>query len=117
MPKPIHLIHHRLQDACVLELLVLPVEFERRLCVFDAVVRLELDVLFQDTPSQEGERETSSSQLDVEEVDGVDDLRFWHLDISDSKILLEAMTQERAAEINQDPELLVCDLQGNEIVL
>lgn len=38
------------------------------------------------------------------------------MDVQDAEILLEAVAEESAAQVKQDPEFLVHDLQGDEVV-
>ena len=77
----------------------------------------ELDVLFQQVPSQEGERELPQTSFDEEEVDGVDDLRFGDVDIRHAEILLEAVAQELASQIQEDPELFIGHFERHQVVL
>ncbi|POR34436.1 hypothetical protein TPAR_05359 [Tolypocladium paradoxum] len=115
--RAVYVLQHRLQNARVLELQVLPVQLEGGARVFDGVVRLHLDVLLEEVPRQEGEGELAEAGLEEEEVDGVDYLRPWDVDVDDSEVLLQSMAQEPAAQVQQDPELLVCHLERQQAVL
>ena len=77
---------------------------------------LELDIFFEEIPRQKCQREFSKPCSDEEVLGRVDDLCFRDVDINDAKILLEAVPEEGTAEVQQQPEFLVRDLQRDDIV-
>ena len=105
-----------LKDTGVLELLVLPVEPEGGAGVLDGVVAVGLDVFPQDVPGEETQRELALAGPDEVELDCVDDLRLRHVDVDDPKVLGQAVPDEDAAQMQQQPQLLVGDLQRYEVV-
>jgi len=104
---PVDILQDGLYDARVGELQILPVQLQRGARVLDTVVGLQLDVLAEEVPGQEGEGELAQAGLDEEEVDGVDDLGLWDVDVGHAEVLLEAVPEELATKVEQDPELLV----------
>lgn len=77
---------------------------------------MQLDVLLEDRVREELQAELAEPLLDEEEVARVDDLRPRHVDVDDAEVLLQAVPEELAAEVEQDPDLLVRDLEGDEVV-
>ncbi|KAK5159136.1 hypothetical protein LTR16_012407, partial [Cryomyces antarcticus] len=83
---------------------------QRRPRVLDAVVPvllLGLNVLFQQVPGEEAQREAALARADEEEVHGVDDLGARDVDVNGAEVLWEAVSDEDAAQVQQQPELLV----------
>ena len=79
------------------------------MCVFDTVVVTDLDVLFQEVVSEEGETECIFALL--EQFASIDVLLVRDMDVAVSKIIIKAVTNEDGAEVEKKPELLVRDFQ------
>ena len=77
---------------------------------------LLLDVFFEQVPGEEAEGELALAGADVEEVDGVDDLGFGDVDVDGAEVFGETVADEDAADVEEEPEFLVCYFEGNEVV-
>ena len=64
-----------------------------------------LDVLLQEMVDEEAEAESVFTLL--KEFAGIDVLIIWHMDVAVSKVVVEAVTDEDAAEVEEDPEFFV----------
>ena len=79
-------------------------------------MRLLLNILLQQVPSQKAQAEFALTGTDVEKVDGIDDLGFGDVDIDDAEVLGETVADEDDAEVEEQPELLVGDFERHEVV-
>jgi len=82
----VQVLHDVGKPAVLLERLVHAVQPQRSVCVLDRVVSLErtgarLDVLLEQEPAEEAQRELARMAGAVIQVDGVDDLRLGHVDV------------------------------------
>ena len=71
----------------------------------------DLDLLFQDVVSEEGETECIFALL--EQFASIDVLLVRHMNITVPKIIIKTVTDEDGAEIEKKPEFFVCDFQMN----
>lgn len=106
-----------LENAGIVVLEELAVQLKSCACILDGVVRLQLDVLLENTPRQKRQTELAQARLEEEQIDSVNNLRFWHLDVDHSEILLQAVAQKLAAQIQKHPQLLVHQLEWYQRVL
>ena len=70
-----------------------------------------LDVLFQEVISEEGETESIFALL--EQFASIDVLLVRHINVTVSKIIIKAVTDEYGAEVEKKPEFLIRDFQMN----
>lgn len=77
---------------------------------------IHLNILFEQIPRQKAEREFALPGADVEEVDGVADLDFGDVDVDGAEVLEEAVADEDDARVEEEPEFLVGDFEGDEVV-
>lgn len=112
----IYLQEYGLENTCVGELLVLSVQSKSCPGIFNRVVRLQLDIFLEQVPSKELQTKLSLLGWLEKEIARVDDLISWHVYVDHAEVLLEAMTEEFAAQIEEDPHLLVDNLQRHECV-
>ncbi len=82
--------------------------------VDDAVVVARLDLLVQEVPGEEAQGEAAFFVVRAEELDGVDDLGGGDVDVDGAEVGGEAVADEDAAEVEEEPEFFVGDLEGEE---
>lgn len=80
-------------------------------------MRFLLDVLFEQVPGKVAQAQLALARADVEQVDGVEDLCLRDVDVDRAEVFREAVPNEDAAEVEEQPELLVGDFQGDEVVV
>lgn len=110
----IYLQEDRLENTCVGKLLVLSVQSKSCPGIFNRVVCLQLDIFFEQVPSKELQTKLSLLGWLEEEIARVDDLITWYVYVDHAEVLLEAMTEEFAAQVEEYPHLLVDNLQRHE---
>lgn len=71
----------------------------------------DLDLLFQEVVSEEGETECIFALL--EQFASIDVLLVRHVNITIPEIIIKTVTDENGAEIEKKPELFVRDFQMN----
>lgn len=80
-------------------------------------MRFLLDVLPQNDPCEKGQRQLPETGVQVIQLDGVDDLGFRDVDVHDAEVLFQAMPEKLATQVDEYPELLVRNLQGDQMML
>lgn len=73
-----------------------------------------LNVLFEEIPCQETEAEAPLPRSNVEEVDGVQDLRFRDVNVDRAEVFGEAVADEDDAQVEEKPEFFVGGLEAHE---
>lgn len=113
-----YLINHGLQDPSVDELKIFSPELQSSSGIFDGIVSLlagGLDVFFEEQPGEKAKGEfPPSARAKREKLLGVDDLALGDVYVDGAEIALQAVTDELAAQVEEDPELLVHGLEVNE---
>lgn len=79
-------------------------------------MRLLLDVLFEEIPGQETQAELPLPGADIEEIHGIKHLRFGDVNIDGAKVLGEAVANENDTKVEQDPKLLIGNLEADKRV-
>lgn len=77
---------------------------------------VHLDILLQEIPRQEAQTQLALPRPQVEQIDRIQHLRLGHVDVDGAEILEEAVPDEHDAHVQQQPEFLVGDLEGDEVV-
>lgn len=75
-----------------------------------------LNILFEQIPRQEPQRQFPLAGTNVKKIDRIQDLRFRDMDIDGAEILEEAVPDEDDAHVEQEPEFLVGDFERDERV-
>ena len=115
LPAPrINLLEYLLRDACFLILLPLPPQSQRHARILDTVVHTRLHALAQEEPAEEPQAQLPAAALQVEEVDRVNHLSAWDVDVDGAEVFRQPVPDKDAAEVEEQPDLLVGRLETNE---
>ena len=78
---------------------------------------IPLDVLLEKVPREVAQAKLALVGADVKKVDGIEDLGLGHVNVDGAKVFGEAVADEDAAEVEEEPEFLVSDFEGDEVVV